>query len=85
MYTRVIAASVALAGAVKAQSDTAPPPGDFYGGNNLAVIQDSDTVSEAFPEVDIELRSPYFLNRDRANAGFANGNVLQHATPLTSI
>ncbi|KAI5363110.1 putative peptidase M14, carboxypeptidase A [Septoria linicola] len=72
MYARVVTAGLALARAVQAQSDTAPPPGDFYSGNNLAVIQDSDTVSKAFPKVDIELRLPYFLNRDRANPGFAN-------------
>ena len=64
---------MAFGSLVRAQSDTAPPPGDFYGGNSLAVIQDSEIVSSAFPEVDVELRSPYFLNPERANAGFSNG------------
>lgn len=75
MYTRAISLGLAITGYAHAQSETAPPPGDLYGGNSLAVIQDSETVSQAFPEVDIELRSPYFLNRDRANAGFTNGTL----------
>ncbi|CAK1358122.1 unnamed protein product [Cercospora beticola] len=72
VYARALSVGLAITGYAHAQSGTAPVPGDLYGGNSLAVIQDSETVSQAFPEVDIELRSPYFLNRDRANAGFAN-------------
>ncbi|KAF7194789.1 Carboxypeptidase 2 [Pseudocercospora fuligena] len=74
---------LACVGLSIAQSETAPPPGDTYGGNSLAVIKDSDVVSQAFPEIDIELLSPYFLNPGRRNAGFVNGT--QGPTSLTEL
>lgn len=73
MYLQAVPIGLSLAVVVAAQSDTAAPPGYTYGGNSLAVIPDSETVSTAFPELDIELRSPYFLNPEGRNAGFAHG------------
>lgn len=73
MYLQAFQFGLSLASVALAQSDTAAPPGYKYGGNYLEVIPDSDTVSRAFPELDIDLRSPYFLNPERRNPGFANG------------
>lgn len=73
MLLQALPIGLSLAGVAFAQSDTAAPPGFTYGGNSLEVIPDSETVSLAFPELDIELRSPYFLNPEGRNAGFANG------------
>jgi hypothetical protein len=76
MHVNTLSVSIWLAGHALAQSDTAPPPGFTYGGNDLEVIRDSETVSEAFPEVDgIELLSPYFINPNRTNSGFTNGTA----------
>lgn len=83
MFAQALYLSACLAGFARAQSDTAPPPGDLYGGNSLQVIRDSDVVSEAFPDVDIELLSPYFLNPDRRNAGFVNGEQIRRLEPYS--
>lgn len=74
MHLQALPIGLSLLRVALAQSDTAAPPGFTYGGNYLAVIPDSETVSRAFPELDIDLRSPYFINPDGRNAGFvANG------------
>ncbi|KJX92174.1 carboxypeptidase 2 like protein [Zymoseptoria brevis] len=75
MYIQAVSICLWLAGHALAQSDTAPPPGFTYGGNSLGVIKDSETVSQAFPEVDIDLLSPYFINENSRNSGFANGTA----------
>lgn len=45
-----------------------------YGENWVVVEQDSDVIAEAFPEVNITLRSPAFLEPEAVPSRFANGS-----------
>ncbi|TLD11936.1 hypothetical protein PspLS_11336 [Pyricularia sp. CBS 133598] len=44
-----------------------------YGSNWVPVTKDSELVAQNFPDVDIELLSPAFLNPEGRESGFANG------------
>jgi hypothetical protein len=44
-----------------------------YGYNHVPFLKDSDAVEAAFPDVDIELLSPAFLDVGSRHSGFANG------------
>lgn len=44
-----------------------------YGENWAPTTKDSDLVSSNFPDVNITLRSPAFLNPDKVPARFSNG------------
>ncbi len=44
-----------------------------YGENWAPTTKDSDLVSANFPDVNITLRSPAFLNPDKVPARFSNG------------
>lgn len=44
-----------------------------YGYNQLPVRQDSELIAVNFPDVDVELRAPAFLEPGSIPSGFANG------------
>ncbi|KAI6559498.1 hypothetical protein MCOR04_009842 [Pyricularia oryzae] len=44
-----------------------------YGYNQLPVRQDSELIAANFPDVDVELRAPAFLEPGSIPSGFANG------------
>ena len=44
-----------------------------YGDNYTPVVKDSDAVARNYPDVDIDLLSPAFLNPETIPEGFANG------------
>jgi hypothetical protein len=45
------------------------------GWNHAPVEKDNDAVSRNYPEVDVELLSPAFLNPETVPEGFANGTA----------
>ena len=51
-----------------------PQAGLKYGENWVVVEQDSDAIAEAFPEVNMTLRSPAFLEPESVPQRFANGS-----------
>lgn len=63
----------ALASVVTAQSGGIQT-GLRYGENWAPTIKDSSLVAANFPDVNITLRSPAFLNPERVPARFANGS-----------
>jgi hypothetical protein len=65
-------ALAALASVVTAQSGGIQT-GLRYGENWAPTIKDSSLVAANFPDVNITLRSPAFLNPERVPARFANG------------
>ena len=48
---------------------------DDYADNQKVVKKDSEAVSENFPDVDMEILSPAFLDPDSVNEGFADGTA----------
>ena len=44
-----------------------------YGYNHAPVRPDSDVIESAFPDVDVELRSPAFLTPETRQPGFSEG------------
>lgn len=52
-----------------------PLPGLQYGENWAPTTLDSDIVAQNFPDVDIPLLSPAFLNPESVPAGFSNGTA----------
>lgn len=44
-----------------------------YGDNYTPVVKDSEAVARNYPDVDIDLLSPAFLNPETIPEGFANG------------
>jgi hypothetical protein len=44
-----------------------------YGDNYTPVNKDDDAISRNYPDIDIDLLSPAFLNPETIPAGFANG------------
>lgn len=52
-----------------------PLPGLKYGDNWAPTTLDSDIVTQNFPDVDIPLLSPAFLNPESVPAGFSNGTA----------
>jgi len=50
-----------------------PQSGLKYGENWLPVVKDSDLVAQNFPDVDIELLSPAFLDPQSVPSRFTNG------------
>lgn len=63
----------ALASVVTAQSGGIQT-GLRYGENWAPTIKDSSLVAANFPDVNITLRSPAFLNPERVPVRFANGS-----------
>lgn len=57
-----------------AAAQTGPPlDGLTYGENWVTTEKDEDIVAQNFPDVDIPLLSPAFLNPESVPAGFSNG------------
>ena len=50
-----------------------PGAGWTYGGNQGMLRQDSDIVSNAFPNIDVDLLSPAFTDPSTLNPGWHNG------------
>ena len=44
-----------------------------YGDNYTPTMKDNDAVARNYPDVDIDLLSPAFLNPETVPPGFANG------------
>lgn len=44
-----------------------------YGDNYTPVSKDDDAVARNYPDIDIDLLSPAFLNSETIPEGFANG------------
>lgn len=44
-----------------------------YGDNYTPVNKDDEAISQNYPDIDIDLLSPAFLNPETIPAGFANG------------
>lgn len=44
-----------------------------YGDNYTPVNKDDEAISRNYPDIDIDLLSPAFLNPETVPAGFANG------------
>ncbi|KAM0186791.1 hypothetical protein ACHAPA_012261 [Fusarium lateritium] len=70
--TQRACALAALASVVTAQSG-GPQTGLRYGENWTPTIKDSRLVAANFPDVNITLRSPAFLNPEKVPARFVNG------------
>jgi hypothetical protein len=47
--------------------------GPTYGDKYTPVSKDDDTIARNFPDIDIDLLSPAFLNPETVPEGFANG------------
>jgi hypothetical protein len=76
-FQNIAAALSPLAfGLVNAQSEDAPPG---YANSRVTLLKDDNVTAQNFPEIDIELLSPYFLNTDIAPEGWKNGSA--SATP----
>lgn len=71
--TQRVFAFAALASVVTAQSGGIQT-GLRYGENWAPTIKDSSLVAANFPDVNITLRSPAFLNPERVPARFTNGS-----------
>ncbi|CAJ0554922.1 Ff.00g134350.m01.CDS01 [Fusarium sp. VM40] len=71
--TQHVLAFAALASVVTAQSGGIQT-GLRYGENWVPTIKDSSLVAANFPDVNITLRSPAFLNPERVPVRFANGS-----------
>jgi hypothetical protein len=67
-----LCAGVVFACGATAQSG-GPQAGLQYGENQVVVSKDSDVVAAAFPDVNITLLSPAFMNPETVPATFANG------------
>ncbi|SPJ77977.1 related to Carboxypeptidase 2 [Fusarium torulosum] len=72
VMTQRICALAALASVVTAQSGGVQT-GLRYGENWAPTIKDSSLVAANFPDVNITLRSPAFLNPEKVPARFSNG------------
>jgi hypothetical protein len=44
-----------------------------YGDNDTPVSKDDDAIARNFPDIDVDLLSPAFLNPETVPEGFANG------------
>ncbi|KAL2209971.1 carboxypeptidase [Sarocladium strictum] len=76
-FQNIAAALSPLAfGLVNAQSEDTPPG---YANSRVTLLKDGNVTAQNFPDVDIELLSPYFLNTGIAPAGWKNGSA--SATP----
>lgn len=53
----------------------AQSPGATYGDNYTPVNKDSEAISRNYPDIDIDLLSPFFLSPDTVPPGFANGTA----------
>jgi len=78
--TKVQLALYCFAGAVRAQGSAGPASRTTYGNNALTVDFDNEAISRNYPDVDIQLLSPAFLNPESIPAGFSNGT--SGPTPL---
>lgn len=72
VMTQCICTLAALASVVTAQSGGVQT-GLQYGENWAPTIKDSSLVAANFPDVNITLRSPAFLNPEKVPARFSNG------------
>lgn len=70
--TQSLCALTALVSTTAAQSGGIQT-GLQYGENWAPTIKDSDIVAANFPDVNITLRSPAFLNPEKVPARFTNG------------
>lgn len=66
LFNRAHLALLAAAGIAQAQS---------YANNSRSHVPDNPLVAAAFPDVDIELLSPAFLNPETIPAGFAENTA----------
>lgn len=64
--TRIQMALTATAGLIEAQG---------YANNQRSFVEDAPLVAAAFPDVDIDVLSPAFLNPDTVPSGFANNTA----------
>lgn len=65
MHAKLLITATVLASGALAQKQ--------LGWNHAPVEKDNDAVSKNYPEVDVELLSPAFLNPETVPEGFANG------------
>lgn len=72
LSSSLYAGALFVSGAI-AQSG-GPQAGLQYGENWVVVEQDSDIIAEAFPDVNITLRSPAFMDPESVPKRFSNGS-----------